>query len=246
MPFHEGWPANCLITVSWPVPEHEVYYLLVHREHMPAGTGWLSPREAKVCETFRFPKRRGDWLLGRWTAKQALLALEQDRKGNPSGWEILADDSGAPEVHREGAQRALRLSLSHSSGLCLCTLSQASLRLGCDLERVEPRSSSFEETYFETAEIEMLETIPGTRRPVAVTLVWSAKESVLKALRTGLSADTRRARILKMDGHAVDRWQPFNAVDAEKENPFTGWWMERAGMVMTVVTDNRTSEPIQL
>ena len=28
--------------------------------------------------------------------------------------------------------------------------------------------------------------------------------------------------------------------------PFAGWWMEKAGMVMTVATDNRTSEPVQL
>ena len=228
------------------MPDHEGFYLLASRDDVPEGTGWLSPREAAVCDTFRFPKRRGDWLLGRWTAKQALLRLEQEGQGSPAGWEILADDSGAPVVHREGAPRALRLSLSHSNGRCLCTLSHAPLRLGCDLELVEPRSSSFEETYFETAEIQMLDTIPGTRRAVVVTLVWSAKESVLKALRTGLSADTRRARILKLEGHAVDRWQPFKAIDAKEENPFAGWWMERAGMVMTVATDNRTSEPIQL
>lgn len=228
------------------MPDLEVFYLLAARNDVPGGTGWLSPREAAVYDTFRFPKRRGDWLLGRWTAKQALLRLEQQGQGNPASWEILADDSGAPVVHSEGVTRALRLSLSHSNGRCLCALSHAPLRLGCDLERVEPRSSSFEETYFETAEIEMLDTIPGTRRPVAVTLVWSAKESVLKALRTGLSADTRRARILNLEGHAFDRWQPFKATDAEEDDPFAGWWMERAGMVMTVVTDTRTSEPIQL
>lgn len=228
------------------MPEHGVFYLLSSRDEVPAGTGWLSPREAAVYGTFRFPRRSGDWLLGRWTSKQALLLLEQDGKGNPADWEILADESGAPIAYSEGIPWPFQLSLSHSNGRCLCALSRAQLRLGCDLERVEPRSSSFEETYFETAEIEMTDRFPAKRRAVAVTFVWSAKESVLKALRTGLSADTRRARIISLEEQAVDQWQPFKAADALEKSPFTGWWMETAGMVMTVVTDSRVSEPIRL
>lgn len=213
---------------------------------MPGGTGWLSAREAAVCDTFRFPKRRDDWLLGRWTAKQALLRLQQDELEDPAGWEILADESGAPVVYRDGTPGPLKLSLSHSNGRCLCTLSHAPLRLGCDLELVEARSPSFEETWFEQAEIELVDSFPGRWRPAAVTLVWSAKESVLKALRTGLSADTRRARIVQLGESASDLWQSFRALDAEDQTPFTGWWKEEAGMMMTVVADTATREPVLL
>jgi 4'-phosphopantetheinyl transferase len=228
------------------VPDHELYFMHLSGEGIPGGTHWLSRREAAVCDSFRFPKRRNDWLLGRWTAKQALLRLETKEPANLSDWEIIADESGAPVVSKNGEPWPVTISLSHSNARCLCALSHAPYRLGCDLELVEPRSASFEETYFATAEIEMMDTIPETRRAVAVTLAWSAKESVLKALRTGLSADTLRARILQLDGPAVDCWQPFKAIDAIEERPFAGWWMEQKGMVMTVVTDARTRAPIRL
>lgn len=246
MRYRGVWRAKCLRTVSWPVPDHGLFCLLLESEDVPGGTDWLSPREAAVCSTFRFPKRRDDWLLGRWTAKQALLRLQQDELGDPTGWEILADESGAPVVHKEGRPGPLNLSLSHSNGRCLCTLSHAPLRLGCDLELVEARSSAFEETWFEQAEIELVGSFPGRWRPAAVTLVWSAKESVLKALRTGLSADTRRARIVQLGELAVDHWQPFRAIDTEDQTPFTGWWKEEAGMMMTVVADVPTREPVPL
>ena len=37
---------------------------------------WLSARERERLATMRYTKRRGEYLLGRWTAKLALAAVE--------------------------------------------------------------------------------------------------------------------------------------------------------------------------
>ena len=38
---------------------------------VPAGDAWLSAAERHVQSGLRIEKRRADWRLGRWTAKQA-------------------------------------------------------------------------------------------------------------------------------------------------------------------------------
>ncbi|MBW2526854.1 MAG: phosphopantetheinyl transferase, partial [Deltaproteobacteria bacterium] len=83
---------------------------------VPAGDEWLGPDEARVAGALRFPKRRGDWRLGRWTAKRAAAA---------SGWavppdaQILAAADGAPQVVSSGAPLPWSISISHSHGLAI-------------------------------------------------------------------------------------------------------------------------------
>ena len=50
----------------------EVYWLEQSDADVPADNGWLSANEAARLNAMRFPKRRDDWRLGRWTAKNAL------------------------------------------------------------------------------------------------------------------------------------------------------------------------------
>ena len=38
----------------------------------PVDDAWLSPRKAAWVARMRFPKRRSEFRLGRWTAKRAL------------------------------------------------------------------------------------------------------------------------------------------------------------------------------
>src|SRR3954447_17285253 len=100
---------------------------------VPAADEWLSARERAVLAGLRVAKRRDDWRLGRWTAKAALGA----------GVEILAAADGAPEAWREGKRLPVSLSLSHRDGLALAAVAEAPSVVGCDLERLEPRSAGF-------------------------------------------------------------------------------------------------------
>ncbi len=55
-------------------------FLTQSQTDLPNHLGWLSPREKRVVDGLRFPKRRNDWLLGRWTVKAALLSLQVKKK----------------------------------------------------------------------------------------------------------------------------------------------------------------------
>jgi len=114
---------------------------------IPAHLDWLAAPELNRLAAFRFPKRRADWLLGRWTAKCAIACLT-DGQLEFAEIEIRAAPSGAPTVRIRGDPAPFSISLSHRAGVACCAISTDAIDLGCDLERVEDRSPAFISDYF--------------------------------------------------------------------------------------------------
>ena len=228
-----------------------------------AEDDWFNAWETSHLSTLRFPKRRADWRLGRWTAKHAVadyLHLAHDL-------EILATiqirpaTSGAPEVFIDEAPGNVSISLSHRGGIAACAVGEPDAMLGCDVEVVEPRSDAFVADYFTAEEQAMTWQAPEPVQFALIALIWSAKESALKALRTGLRSDTRCVSVTLDDfciaglNHvqlpadenflAVPRggliWQPLR-VSYSKEQVFQGWWFCSDGLLRTMVSDPSTEE----
>jgi 4'-phosphopantetheinyl transferase len=159
---------------------------------VPPDDDWLTGDERVVLETLRFAKRRAEWRLGRWTAKRAV----SDFLHVPAACVgVVAAEDGAPQALVDGTAAPVNISLSHRDGFGACAVGPPGWPLGCDLELVEVRSDGFVADYFTEAERQAVAEAPAERRPLLVTLIWSAKESVLKALRTGLRADTREVEV---------------------------------------------------
>ena len=159
---------------------------------------FLSDSEHKTYQALRFPKRRHEWLLGRWTAKQLLRHSLASYEGLPLvAISVATDPDGAPYLTVEGEGRLpVSLSISHRAGRAVCALSPAaSPSIGVDLERVEKRSPAFVNDFFTSSEAERVWSCPAPLQDTLVTVIWSAKEAVLKALREGLRLDTRTVEI---------------------------------------------------
>ena len=217
---------------------------------------WLGPAERQRAEVLRAEKRRADWLLGRLAAKRlvARILAEVVRMDLAlDGFDIVADHSGAPVVRlADGGTLPVGVSISHSEGTAFCAAwadSGGGISVGADLERIASRSVAFVRDFFRPAEIEMWEAFPeGTERDAFATAVWSAKEAVLKALRLGLTVDTRSVEILLSDEEAAGMpglprpdgggWKGFSACCAPLvpggDRPLAGFWLERDGFVMTL------------
>ncbi len=240
-----------------------LYWLEQTAADMPAENNWLSPAEVLQLGGLRFPKRRGDWRLGRWTAKRAVAAqmnLSADPSA-PADVEIRPASDGAPEVFLAGQAAAITISLSHCAGTAICAVMPSLAAVGCDLELIEPRSSGFFNDYFTAEEQAMVLRMPQKDRPWLLTLLWSAKESALKALRVGLRADTRSVAVSLSDSagerakageSAADpleidqsRWSRLQAV-CDNGKVFRGWWRREESLIYTVVADPPTAEPIPL
>lgn len=74
------------------------------------------------------------------------------------------------------------------------------VQVGVDIESIEPRSDSFEQAYFAADEMHWIGQALDDEQALLATITWSAKEAVLKALRLGLTVDTRRVVCLPATG----------------------------------------------
>jgi 4'-phosphopantetheinyl transferase len=218
----------------------QVYWLQQGERDVPPDDAWLSAGEAARLAGMRFPKRRTDWRLGRWTAKRALaayLGIAGQRI------EIRTAASGAPEAFVSGEPAPAAISLSHRGGSALCAVAPAGAALGCDLELVEPRSAAFAADYFTAEEQALVAGVPAADRMRLITLIWSAKESGLKALREGLRLDTREIAVFpQLSGG--EAWLPLECHSAGRR--FQGWWQPDGMLVRTLVADPPPDAPIAL
>ena len=180
--------------------------------------------ERQRAASMRIGKRRDEFLLGRWAAK-LVLARVLRRQPDPS-IEVRAASSGAPEAFADGRRLALSLSISHREGLALAAVDDEGGPLGADLEYIEPRSAAFVRDWFTEREARHQDEL-------SANLIWSAKESALKARGVGLRLDTRAVEVELLP--AVDGlWQRLHVGGAE------GWWCAIGRHIVTVVG---SSEP---
>jgi 4'-phosphopantetheinyl transferase EntD len=205
---------------------------LVMVDRVPAGEAWLSDAERAILAGFTVPKRRSDYRLGRWAARRALFEVT----GGEGAFSILADASGAPRVLLGGTPADVAISLSHSGklGACAAVMTRgAAVELGCDVETIEPRSEAFVTDFFTEAERELIDRA-GRDRDVVATLLWSAKESALKATGAGLRADTRSVAIT-LGEERGDGWTTLVAQYADMNHASRGLSRRLDGAVLTLV-----------
>ena len=194
---------------------------------------WLSPAEAARLAGIRHPKRRTELRLSRWTAKHAIataLGLGT-APGELARIEVRPAASGAPVVFHGGVPAPVAVSLTDRADWAVCLLGPPGTALGCDLELVEPRSDAFVRTWFTDRERDAVFAAGSAReRFLLANLFWSAKESALKVLETGLRRDTRSVTVEA--GAERAGWAPL-VVRAAEGPEFPGWWRRYGDFLLT-------------
>lgn len=209
----------------------------------PADDAWLSPREAAWVARMRFPKRRSEFRLGRWTAKRA-LALYLGRDASAGGLRSIEIDrapDGAPAPLVDGRPAEAYVTMTDRADQAVCLVGPPGTALGCDLELVEPRSDAFVADYLTPTE-QRLVAVAGLERDLVANLVWCGKESALKVLRTGLRRDTRSVEVSFPEGGTVDGWAPLS-VRAVEGTVFPGWWQRFGAFVLTLAATEPFAPP---
>jgi 4'-phosphopantetheinyl transferase len=225
----------------------EVAWFEQSEADVPQDDLWLSGAELSRLHDLRFAKRRADWRLGRWTAKCALAAyfhLPADRD-SLAKIELVPMPSGAPEAFLAGKRADAAVSLSHRDCRAACAISGSNVQLGCDLEVIEPRSPEFVEDYFTMAEQVLMSDTPMTERLRLLALLWSAKESALKALQEGLRLDTRSVVVCSIGKPVDSGWRSLK-IRCWDGRLFHGWWQHSNHVVRTLVSHPQPAWPIFL
>lgn len=219
---------------------------------LPAGEQWLAPAEAAGLARLRFTKRRTEYLLRRLVAKHAVAGMT-GRPTDPTalaGIEIRNAPSGAPYVCVDGTPLGMDVSITDRAGWAVCVTwpsagPGSSHPVGCDLELVEPRTPGFVLDFLTATEQRFVASRPaGEERDVAANLIWSAKESALKVLRTGLRRDTRTLEVT-LRAPRADGWGELT-VGASEGTVFPGWWRRDGRFLLTVAAQVIAEPPVAL
>lgn len=230
--------------------EATIRWLVERTESGPAFEALEQPSvflcsvEEEIYEGLKTEKRRRDWLLGRRTAKRLLQRLAADLTGDaPSlaSIAITAGPDGSPALSwgtPDAPLPEVTISISHSHDTAFCAaVALPDFPLGADLELIEPRAAGFAAEYFTPAEMELVERASVDFHPVLVTAIWSAKEAAFKAVRSGLTIDTRSVSCLIQGETAPAEWSPFEIrweTNGSRLPALSGWWRVWGEFVLTL------------
>lgn len=214
---------------------------------VPRDDEWLSESEARIAAAFPFPKRRADWRLGRWTAKRALAiyaGLSRDAK-TLARIEVRPASSGAPQAYLDGRRANAALSISHSHSIGFCAVAPKDTVVGCDIEYSEPRGDVFLTDYFSPGEQDIISRDGAHRHAELSTMIWSAKESTLKAIECGLRGALLSVRVIPETAAAGSPgW--LRLITRQSLLTFQGWWRNTGSFVWTIVASPAPRHPILL
>ncbi|WP_152051466.1 type I polyketide synthase [Tautonia marina] len=167
----------------------------------------LSPEERAGCLQPSGPEeRRTLRLWGRIAAKETVRRLWL-RDGRPP--EYPADLTIEPDSYGRPWIRSRRtpdhgdlpaLSIAHTQGVAVALANRSPHAIvGIDVERVVPRSASFEELAFTDQERRLLDQIGRDGRSAWIARFWCAKEAVGKVTGRGMVAGPSSAEVVAVD-----------------------------------------------
>lgn len=204
---------NCdsVLSSSWPLP-------IVH---FPASMGfqccrafgaegdswyWMSAHgiltATELATWLRLPgtrRRRREWLLGRFAAKDAVrlfLKSQHALEICPADIEIITGKHGQPVVVGEPIEKVgsrLSISIAHSGWVALaiagdCGDYRGVGGVGVDVERVDQNLDNVARIALTQKERLLLSPVPASRRNEWLLRLWCAKEAVAKALGRGMAS----------------------------------------------------------
>jgi phosphopantetheinyl transferase len=138
--------------------------------------------------------RTSDFLAGRVALKNALKQYLSKNKIdllNLGEINIKNFESGQPYIE---SYENLHCSISHSYGLGIGAV--APFRIGVDIEKIRPHKDSLATYIAEDKELDLVQDFFHSHTD-KITLVWTIKESVMKALGVGFKISPKRVKITK-------------------------------------------------
>ena len=187
MPLPEGWFAR-------HVPAFPEHFLDGGGGIWKHGLAHMAMNETERAQFYALPasgKRREEWVLGRFAAKEAArdwIAAHYGLQLANADIEVTTDEAGAPSLRCPlvGDRPLPSISLAHSHGHAVACAVPPGLTVGIDyqgLERV--RFEDVVSGAIAPAEQALLPSA-SPQRDAAVVAFWAAKEATAKARRTGL------------------------------------------------------------
>lgn len=142
----------------------------------------FSKDEMKMYQCFKFEKRKRDYLLGRYAAKLAISKTIHTRKFEDIS--VLNGVFYQPilKITNTDASR-IGISITHCDGKAIAIIYSPSLICGVDIEKVDNDKCVVMNSMLSKSETDMVTKYQN--RIKMLTTLWTAKESLSKALCVG-------------------------------------------------------------
>ena len=136
-----------------------IYWMLVDSHQAPLEASRDSlPLRAPKYSAFRFPKRRNEWLLGRWTAKTLAHSLPAYQQYSLDQIEIRNTPKAPPiSTAWQGRSGGMPDHQPQRTLGLVCAGARFGTAGWCDLEKVEARTETFILDYFTPAEQQLVD-----------------------------------------------------------------------------------------
>lgn len=187
------------------------------------GDAWLSASERRRLAAITAPRRRAQFLAGRWALRR-LLAAELGRA--PPDYVLLAEENGPPRL-MGGAPR-LNLSLSHSGDTVACAVADGPVGIDVEESRGTRPIEGLLEAALSREERGRIAGLTEMETRARFLVAWTLKEAWLKhaPAPAGLGL-TSLSRIQTAPAEGI---QPHNA-----------WSWTAAGCVLALVAPAATA-----
>lgn len=148
----------------------------------------LSTAEQAYFQRFKYMKRKKEWLGGRVAAKAALLACFPLPDQVLTSITLLPNKHGRPIIEEVPACLSAlgtepAVSLSHSDDFAVA-LARSNSRSSCgiDLQKISTKLAGLTAHFATDAELQLLAEQAGCDEDTHLTMLWTAKETLKKAL----------------------------------------------------------------
>jgi len=168
---------------------------MTRKGEFEVGSHYLTSPEQDQFLSFTFAKRKLEWLGGRLAAKYVAMEVCGQTSEAAAGlqrwknWSIETDKDGRPHINHVGKADKIVLpdiSISHNNGLA-AAMAAIRGRCGLDIQKIVPSVLKVKERFASTSEQDILRQLPDAGPESArLTLLWSAKEAVKKAVGANL------------------------------------------------------------
>ncbi|WP_127530139.1 4'-phosphopantetheinyl transferase family protein [Paenibacillus kobensis] len=168
----------------------------------------LHKEERTHLARLTFDKRIHDFLLGRFAAKNALASIMQ-----VSGYSEIGVRSGMfrQPVVTGVCLQALQTSITHCDRIGAALAFDEGMPAGIDIEKVNPERFTLIQDRCTEAEREWAHQA-GIPAALAATLLWTSKEAIAKAIKTGFTASLdifEVERIERQDDYWITYYRYF-------------------------------------
>jgi 4'-phosphopantetheinyl transferase len=155
----------------------------------------LSYNEKKYYDDLKFERRKESYLLGRITAKHAVFEISKN------DLESISIEFGVFHfpVVKNCPEQNIQVSISHCDNIGIALAFPEEHPMGIDIEKINSDKVCTMKTTMSMNEIELIDFHPDLTLPIGYTIIWTAKESLAKIFRTGLTIDFKILEIVSVE-----------------------------------------------